>query len=104
MLIVGKPLPAVADHTCADALDALHAAVIQRPTIEACTTEILGAIAGFENGVHYHGAYAHFLQTLGYEKPIVDLGKVIVRFFLSDRACRHPIRTSNSANQLLAWF
>jgi len=66
-------------------MDALHAAVIQRPTIKACTTEILGAIAGFESGVHYHGADGHFLQSLGYAEPMVDLGKVIDRFLLPVR-------------------
>jgi hypothetical protein len=40
------------------------------------------AIAGFESCVHYHGADAHFLQSLGYAKPMVDLGKVIDRFLL----------------------
>jgi hypothetical protein len=84
-LTVGNPLPAGADHTCAAAMDALHAAVIQRPTIKACTTEILGAIAGFESGVHYHGADGHFLQSLGYAEPMVDLGKVIDRFLLPVR-------------------
>jgi len=84
-LIVGNPLPAGADHTCAAAMDALHAAVIDQPTKEACTTEILEAIAGFESGVHYHGANALFLQSLGYAKPMVDLGKIIHRFLLPVR-------------------
>jgi hypothetical protein len=51
-------------------MGALHAAVIQLPTIKACTTEILGAIEGFESGVDYHGTDGHFLQSLGYEKPL----------------------------------
>jgi hypothetical protein len=69
-LIVGNPLPAGEDHTSAAAMGALHAAVIQLPTIKACTTEILGAIEGFESGVDYHGTDGHFLQSLGYEKPL----------------------------------
>jgi hypothetical protein len=35
--------------------------------------------------VHYHGADAHFLQSLGYAKPMVDLGKIIHRFLLPVR-------------------
>jgi len=117
--IVEKPLPAGADHTCPDAMDTLHAAVIRRPTIEASTTEILGAIAGFESGVHYHGADAHFLQSLGYAKPMVDLGKIIHRFLLPVRrrmqglgkdctlsksvACNLPRICSRSASRTAAF-
>ncbi len=73
-------------------MDVLHAAVIDRPTKEACTTEILEAIAGFESDVHYHGANALFLQSLGYEKPMINLGKVINLFF---RPVRQRMTASN---------
>jgi hypothetical protein len=81
-------LPAGANYSDPAAMTrmtALHAAVIQLPTIEATKTDILRAIAGFERGVHYHGADAHFLKGLGYVKPVVDLGKVIARFLLPVR-------------------
>ena len=68
-------------------MGALHAAVIQLPTIKACTTEILGAIEGFESGVDYHGTDGHFLQSLGNKKPVIDLGKVFDRLLLPVRKC-----------------
>ncbi len=93
-------------------MEALHAAVIQLPTIQASTTEILGAIAGFESCVHYHGADAHFLQSLGYAKPMVDLGKVIDRFLLpvrrrmkaSNKKWRSPHLSVNDALMLYELF
>jgi hypothetical protein len=78
-------LPADANYSYPAVMTALHAAVIQRPTIAASTSDIFGAIAGFKSGVHYHGADAHFLKSLGYVKPMVDLGKVITRFRLPVR-------------------
>ena len=45
------------------AMTALHAAVIKWPPIEASTSDIFGAIAGFKSGVHYHGPDAHFLAA-----------------------------------------
>ena len=63
-------------------MSVLHAAVIQLHTIEESTTEILGAIAGFENVVHFHGTDGHFLQSLGNKKPVIYLGKVIDHFLL----------------------
>ena len=35
--------------------------------------------------MHYHGTNGHFLQSLGYEKPMINLGQVINRFFLPVR-------------------
>ena len=65
----------------------LHAAVIQLPTIEESTTEILRAIEGFESVVHFHGTDGKFLKSLGNKKPVIDLGKVIHRFLLPVRKC-----------------
>ena len=99
---MGSPLPAGEDHTSQAAMTVLHAAVIQLPTIEESTTEILGAIAGFESGVHFHGTDGHFLQSLGYKKPMIDLGKVIERFLLHVRKSMKASNKRCKLNQAVA--
>ena len=83
-------------------MSVLHAAVIQLHTIEESTTEILGAIAVFENVVHFHGTDGHFLQSLGNKKPVIYLGKVIDHFLLPVRQCMKASNKRCTLNQAVA--
>jgi hypothetical protein len=80
---VGVPLPPGKNHTCALALDALHKAVLKSLTLEELKEKILAATAGCDVGLHYCGDENQWtFKSVSYKGSMVDLGQVILLFFL----------------------
>ena len=94
-----KPAPAGEDYKSPAAIKRLHAEIIQLPTIEESTADILGVIQGFDFVVHFHGTDHHFLRKIGNTQTVLDLGKLVHRFFLPVRKSMRASKQGCTLNQ-----